>query len=69
MAIQQIPLVAPSDTRVGWRKLAETINQLIQLFGSPGLTVTITTAKLTVGGTNGSMTFSNGLLTAQTPAT
>lgn len=30
---------------------------------------TIVTAKLTVGGTNGSQTFSNGVLIAQTPAT
>lgn len=35
----------------------------------PGLTATITTAKITSGGANGSMTFTNGLLTAQTPAT
>lgn len=34
-----------------------------------GLTVVITTAKLTGGGANGSMTFTNGILTAQTPAT
>lgn len=34
-----------------------------------GITVTITTAALTVGGTTGSQTFTNGLLTAQTPAT
>lgn len=34
-----------------------------------GLTVVITTAPLTVGGTTGSMTFHNGILTAQTPAT
>ena len=34
-----------------------------------GLSVTITTAKLTTGGTNGSMTFVNGILTAQTQAT
>lgn len=34
-----------------------------------GLSVTITTAKLTTGGTNGSMTFTSGILTAQTPAT
>jgi hypothetical protein len=34
-----------------------------------GLTVTITTAKLTTGGVNGSMTFTNGILTAQTAAT
>jgi hypothetical protein len=34
-----------------------------------GITATITTAKLTGGGANGSMTFTNGLLTALTPAT
>lgn len=34
-----------------------------------GLSVTITTAKLTVGGTNGSMTFLNGLLVAAVPST
>ena len=34
-----------------------------------GLSVTITTAALTGGGSNGSMTFTNGILTAQTPAT
>jgi len=34
-----------------------------------GLSVTITTAKLTAGGANGSMTFTNGILTAQTQAT
>jgi len=34
-----------------------------------GLSVTITTAKLTTLGANGSMTFTNGILTAQTAAT
>lgn len=34
-----------------------------------GLSVTITTAKLTPAGANGSMTFTNGILTAQTQAT
>ena len=38
--------------------------------GTPtGLSVTITTAKLTTLGTNGSMTFTNGILTSQTQAT
>jgi hypothetical protein len=36
---------------------------------SPGLSATITTAKLTGGGTEGSMTFTNGILTAHTDAT
>jgi hypothetical protein len=35
---------------------------------SAGITVTITTAQLTPTGAQGSMTFQNGLLTAQTPA-
>lgn len=34
-----------------------------------GISVTITTAKLTTLGANGSMTFTNGVLTAQTQAT
>ena len=34
-----------------------------------GLSVTVTTAKLTVGGANGSLVFTNGLLTSVTPAT
>lgn len=34
-----------------------------------GITVTITTAKLTAGGATGSMTFTRGILTAQTAAT
>ena len=36
---------------------------------SAGISATITTAKLTVLGANGSMTFTNGVLTAQTAAT
>lgn len=36
---------------------------------SNGISVTITTAKLTTGGHTGSMTFTNGILTSQTPAT
>lgn len=36
---------------------------------SSGFSGTITTAKLTPGGTNGSMTFSHGILTSQTAAT
>lgn len=37
--------------------------------GTAGISATITTAKLTSGGANGSMTFVNGILTAQTAAT
>ena len=37
--------------------------------GTGGITRTITTAKLTTLGSNGSMTFTNGILTASTQAT
>lgn len=37
--------------------------------GTAGISVAITTAKLTGGGANGSMTFSGGILTSQTAAT
>lgn len=58
-------LTAAQNTLVsGISTTAAKINTL----GS-GLTVVITTAKLTAGGANGSMTFTNGVLTAQTPAT
>ena len=39
------------------------------LAAGAGLTVVVATAKLTTGGTNGSMTFTNGVLTAQVAAT
>ena len=42
---------------------------LLTSIPSGGLTVTITTAALTGVGTQGSMTFTNGILTAQTQAT
>ncbi len=47
-----------------WRGDASWANPL-----NGGISTTITTAPLTGGGTTGSMTFSNGLLTASTPAT
>ena len=47
-----------------------TTGQYSDLIGKPtGLSITINTAKLTVGGAGGSMTFTNGILTAQTQAT
>ena len=42
--------------------------QFLRLLGG-GYTGTITTAALTGGGTQGSMTFRNGILISQTPAT
>jgi hypothetical protein len=41
----------------------------VQTVLAPGLMVTITTAALTAGGTQGSMTFNSGVLTAQVAAT
>lgn len=49
---------------------ASTTIPYANISGAPtGYTGTITTAKLTIAGTNGSMTFSNGILTSQTQAT
>jgi hypothetical protein len=61
------------QTWYGWlRDLIATLNSNQKKIAgvlNPGLTVTITTAKLTAGGANGSMTFTNGVLTAETLAT
>lgn len=48
---------------------ATPTRNIIAVSATAGLSVTITTAKLTAGGANGSMTFVNGVLTAQTAAT
>lgn len=48
-----------------WYDYFSRQNQLL----NSGITVTIATAKLTGAGVNGSMTFTNGILTAQTQAT
>lgn len=45
------------------------LNNTVIALLNKGYTGTIVTAKLTGGGTNGSMTFVNGVLTEQTPAT
>lgn len=49
--------------------LANEVTGILSTAHFPGITVTITTAALTIAGTQGSMTFTNGVLTAQTPAT
>ena len=41
----------------------------LSLFPTPTYSGTITTAKLTTGGANGSLTFVNGVLVSQTAAT
>lgn len=57
-------LVAGTNVTITGSWPDQTINAT-----TTGLSVTITTAKLTTGGTQGSMTFSNGLLVSQTQAT
>lgn len=62
----EVPLTDRSgSTSKNWYFFFQAISAPL----SAGLNVTITTAKLTGGGTNGSMTFTNGVLTSQTPAT
>jgi hypothetical protein len=51
---------------LGWfTKLRQILNGTVGV----GFTGTITTAKLTGGGSNGSITFTNGVVTAQVAAT
>lgn len=50
-------------------QLLSTISDAGTAASQSGLTVVINTAKLTSGGADGSMTFTNGVLTAQTQAT
>lgn len=61
----------------GWVKWIQQVADLLTFSGLaenkannlPGYTGTVTTAALTGGGTQGSMTFANGILVSQTPAT
>ena len=57
-------LVAGTNVSITGTWPNQTINA-----STAGLSVTVTTAKLTSGGTQGSMTFTNGLLTSQVQAT
>lgn len=60
-----------------WVKWFQQVSRLLTFSGlsenqstnAPGLTVTIVTAPLTGGGATGSMTFQNGILTINIPAT
>lgn len=50
---------------IGWlQKLVSILNGNLEA----GMTITVTTAKLTTGGSNGSMTFTNGILTSEIAA-
>lgn len=48
-----------------WRQFFTSLKRVL----SPGVNASVTLAKLTTGGTNGSMTFVNGILTAYTAPT
>jgi len=62
------PAVVGPQLDVGGSTPMKGLTYLYQ-WRQKGLSVTVTTAKLTGGGTNGSLTFLNGLLVAVTPAT
>jgi hypothetical protein len=67
----------PNEFSPNWVKWFSEVSKLFTFSGLaenyndnlPGLTVVITTAALTGGGVQGSMTFQNGILVAQTQAT
>jgi len=77
MGNQLVPVIAPNVPMQGeggglsliWLKWHQIVQQAVNVMLQQGFTGTITTAKLTGGGTNGSITFTNGVVTAQTPAT
>jgi len=62
------PAVVGPQLDVGGSTPMKGLTYLYQ-WRQKGLSVTVTTAKLTGGGANGSLTFLNGLLVAVTPAT
>lgn len=70
-----LPFTVPTNKQQIVDKNGNTTNAwfffFTQLYNriNPGLTYTVATAKLTTGGTNGTLTFTNGILTAQTQAT
>lgn len=66
--LPQLPYALPA-TQAEWQRFLNILQQWATILAPSGFTGTIATAKLTVGGANGSMTYSNGILTAQTPAT
>jgi hypothetical protein len=74
MTQQSITSLADGPTTLqahnDWRaRVTMILTRLQKQANFHGYTGSITTAKLTGGGANGSMTFVNGILTAQTPAT
>ncbi len=76
MTTFQLPLLPQQlpKTQADWQRFLTVLQvwgQTISSLGGGqiGYTGTITTAKLTSGGSNGSMTFAGGVLTAETAAT
>lgn len=60
----------PTSRKINGKALANDITlNVTDILGSIPFSGTITTAKLTSGGTEGSITFTNGIVTAQTAAT
>jgi hypothetical protein len=70
MATQNANAVAITGGTISGVAITSSTIPYSNVTGTPtGLSVTITTAKLTTLGANGSMTFTNGILTSQTQAT
>ena len=70
MATQNANAVAITGGTISGVAITGSTIPYSNVTGTPtGLSVTITTAKLTTLGANGSMTFTNGILTSQTQAT
>ena len=70
MATQNANAVAITGGTISGVAITSSTIPYSNVTGTPtGYTGTITTAKLTTLGTNGSMTFTNGILTSQTQAT
>ena len=53
----------------GLNAIVLSLNAQVGPYNKTGFSGTIVTANLTVGGTNGSMTFKNGVLTSEVAAT
>jgi hypothetical protein len=70
MATQNANNVAITGGTISGVAITSSTIPYSNVTGTPtGVSATITTAKLTPGGVNGSMTFTNGILTSQTQAT
>lgn len=70
MATQNANAVAITGGTISGVAITSSTIPYSNVTGTPtGVSATITTAKLTPGGANGSMTFTNGILTSQTQAT